>query len=140
MAHGYLRAYNNVFENWYNAGIIASVDTRVMIEQNVFRSTESTRRAVAWEKGGTENNEIWARNNVWWTYGPSSQCPTPPGGSGESSCDTSNFPACNIVGGPWYYDCFEPMFSIAGWSYSDALTVLRSLAGWKAADNDIRDP
>jgi pectate lyase len=150
IAHGYLRAYNNVFENWYSYGILASFDTRVMIEQNVFRSTASARKKDAWEKiqddgccdekYGDDNNDIWARNNTWWTYSSSSQCPTPPGGSGTGSCTTSSFPACSSEGGPWYYDCSEPMFNIKGMSYSNALSFLRSLAGWKATNNDVRDP
>jgi pectate lyase len=139
MAHGYLRAYNNVFENWYNYAIAASVDTRVILEQNVFRSTESARKVDAWHTVANANNSVWARRNTWWTYSAGSQCPTPPGGSGTGSCATSTFPACSTAGGPWYYDCSEPMFNIAALSYASGLSFLRSLAGWKAALNDVRD-
>jgi pectate lyase len=139
IAHGYLRAYNNVFENWYNHAIAASVDTRVMIEQNVFRSTDSTKKATGWVELGNDNNSIWARRNIWWTYGSASQCPSPPGGSGIGSCTTSSFPACSVLGGPWYYDCSERMFNVAGMSYASGLSFLRSLAGWKPAANDVRD-
>jgi pectate lyase len=154
IAHGYLRAYNNVFENWESYGIAASIDSRVMIEQNVFRSTASASKKDAWEivekspedENGKplnnlvyDNQYIWTRNNIWWTYSSNSECPNPPGGSGTGSCNTSNFPACSIRNGPWYYDCAEPMFNITGMSYSDALSFLRSFAGWKATYNDVRN-
>lgn len=146
IANGYLRAYNNVFENWVTAGIGATNNTRVMIEQNVFHveaaTDEAARKDDAWELGGTATNaSISARNNLWWSYSANSSCPTPPGGSGTGACNTSSFPACSSQGGPWYYQCEgEQMVAITGMSYAQAYYVLRSAVGWKAAPNDVRDP
>lgn len=147
ITHGYLRAYNNVFENWDSYGILASDYTRVMIEQNVFRGTASDTKNDAWEYYVCDAKDewcvvddpvIWARDNTWWVYN-SHPCPSPPGGAGTGDCETSSFPACSTEGGPWYYDCSDQMFNITGWTYSYALSYLRSLPGWKQVENDVRD-
>lgn len=148
MTHGYVRAYNNAFEVWESYGILASDYSRVIIEQNVFRGSSSAAKDDAWKYfdcGGqlwctVESAYIWARDNKWWTYSGTSACPSPPGGPGTGSCDTTSFPACSPTG-PWYYDCSEQMVAPAtwtSWSYATALEFIRGQAGWKNAVNDVR--
>jgi len=131
---GYLRAYNNVFEMWNAYGILWINDRRIMIENNVFRSSTSSLKDDAWESWTGSVSNVWARKNKFWTS--AGTCPNPPGTG--STCETTSFPACQSLGGPWYYDCTEPMEDLSAMTYSTALSYLRTKAGWKVRTNDVR--
>lgn len=138
MAHGYLHAYNNAFENWGAFGIAATTNTRVILENNVFRSTSSSLKDDAWEVSGSDSF-LWANDNLFWTL--SGTCPTPPAGT-DPYCETSNFPVCYQEGGPWYYDCPK---SYQAWEIAQSLDFnfwlehIRFYAGWTHALNDVRE-
>lgn len=153
VANGYARVYNNVFENWTTAGASANLNSRVMLEQNVYRASSSSWLDDAWETSSegcdpasptysTCLPKLWARNNVFWTS--SGTCPAPPGGTPNPSatngaCATSSFPACNSA---WYYDCAESVstgkiINVKAMGYQNGLSYLRALAGWRLHSNDV---
>ena len=112
--------FNNVFENWSSNGVEARDDTRVMVEDNVFRAI--SQKNHPWRKFGTSNAYVWARNNIF------------AGVSNPNEYETGSYPKSHNKGGPWYYDDSVATKK----SYPTAITELREFCGWKNHSNDVR--
>jgi pectate lyase len=119
----YADVFNNLYENWLSKAIDARDYSRVMVEQNVFRSV--TTPSGAWTYSGVDAH-LWARNNVKST-------------SAITGTNRSPFPACSSAGGPFYNDCSVRMFSLSSTSYTVARDWVRARSGWAQAANDVRD-
>ena len=118
----YADVFNNLYEDWRSKAIDARDYSRVMVEQNVFRSV--TTPANAWTYSGT-NAYLWARNNVLST-------------SAITGTSRSSFPACSFAGGPFYNNCSVPMAALSAVSYITARDWVRARSGWQQVANDVR--
>jgi len=119
--------FNNVFENWDSVGVGAARNSRVMVEENVFRAiSQPDDPWVEMDKEESADADIWARNNIF------------SGVTNPGEYVTSSFPGQNNDP-PWYYDD-SVANSISHLPYQRAIDSLRVLAGWRDDSNDVRLP
>src|SRR5262245_59353996 len=111
--------YNNLFEDWLESAITAHADTRVIVEENVFRDKTTTKDAWVRVKDSSDSH-LWEKNSLKRTDSIS--------GTNESS----NFPACSAF---FWYDC-SVVTNLS--NYEVGRDRIRALAGWKQVTNDVR--
>jgi pectate lyase len=123
--NAYADVFNNLFENWLGTAVGAYTQSRVMVEQNVFRAV--TKTGGAWGYYAPDRqSRLWARENVLNT-------------GAISGTSRSPFPACVAAGGPFYNDCSVPMTRLSSMTYPAARDWVRARAGWQNTQNDVRD-
>jgi pectate lyase len=123
--NAYADVFNNLFENWLDSAVSAKPQSRVMVEQNVFRAVVETAGAWGYD-ASDQQSRLWARDNILNT--------------GEiTGTSRSPFPACAAAGGPFYNDCSVPMTRLSLMTYPAARDWVRARAGWENTRNDVRD-
>jgi|GEM_PF-2702224 len=124
LTNAILHSYNNIFENWFEYCLGLDMNTRAIIEQNVFIG--GSLPTNLWLKLPTAiNSEVWLKNNLI------------SGVTDVNQFTNTAFPICsNKTGGSWYYDCSVPTINISALSLEQAHTKIKNYVGWKTTSND----
>lgn len=121
--NSYVHIFNNVYENWKTSSVAVMRNTRVIMEDNVFRAGSEAR--YPWRVYFPDNSYAAASDNHFY------------GVTAPEDYVTSSFPISDHLGGPWYYDS-RLTTDLSGVSYQVAIGILRPLAGWLNHASDVR--